>query len=396
MKSKKKLIKDNLLLYITISIFVLFLPLKNICALEYKGVGGRPAYPRKNNPRTQSIFIHTIYPSDKIKDAIKVINNSDETKSLLLYPVDSIISTGGAFACAQYVEPRKKVGSWIKLKKSRIILPPHSYKIIPFVINIPLGVDIGEHNGCLVIQENKKVKKNKKQGITLSLRTAIRVALTVPGKIKKELKIKDYNIKKLKNKKIILQPIIENTGNVSIDSDINVLVYDIWGNIADFHGGEFTILRDKEIKLNFKFKKPFFGGWFKSYYTSEYDGSINSEMGQKNQNNILKLKSKTINFFVLPSWLGFIIELLIILLLLFLLYVFYKYRKFKNWIKKDWINYKVQFGDNIQLLSDKFKIKWKTLAKANKIPPPYILKKGQNLKVPPQLPKNENINNYNK
>lgn len=31
-------------------------------AIEYGGFGGRPAYPRADNPRTESIFIHTLEP----------------------------------------------------------------------------------------------------------------------------------------------------------------------------------------------------------------------------------------------------------------------------------------------------------------------------------------------
>jgi hypothetical protein len=34
----------------------------SVSAIEYGGFGGRPAYPREDNARTESIFIHTLEP----------------------------------------------------------------------------------------------------------------------------------------------------------------------------------------------------------------------------------------------------------------------------------------------------------------------------------------------
>lgn len=33
-----------------------------VSAIEYGGFGGRPAFPREDNARTESIFIHTLDP----------------------------------------------------------------------------------------------------------------------------------------------------------------------------------------------------------------------------------------------------------------------------------------------------------------------------------------------
>lgn len=42
--------------------FALFLSSSVVYAIEYGGFGGRPAYPREDNARTESIFIHTLEP----------------------------------------------------------------------------------------------------------------------------------------------------------------------------------------------------------------------------------------------------------------------------------------------------------------------------------------------
>lgn len=37
-------------------------------AIEYGGSGGKPAYPRPDNKRTESIFIHTLEPGQEQKE----------------------------------------------------------------------------------------------------------------------------------------------------------------------------------------------------------------------------------------------------------------------------------------------------------------------------------------
>lgn len=127
-------------------------------AIEYGGFGGRPAFPRADNPRTESIFVHTLEPGAVQKEGVTVINNSTETKTVFVYAADSTPSTGGAFACKQFAEEQTDVGSWIKLEKNEIKLAAGSTQMIPFTITIPNNASVGEHNGCILIQE-KKIKK---------------------------------------------------------------------------------------------------------------------------------------------------------------------------------------------------------------------------------------------
>ncbi len=43
-------------------VFILLSTSFSVSAIEYGGFGGRPAYPREDNARTESIFIHTLEP----------------------------------------------------------------------------------------------------------------------------------------------------------------------------------------------------------------------------------------------------------------------------------------------------------------------------------------------
>lgn len=150
---------NNLWLRYGIAVFSMSIVASSF-AIEYGGFGGRPAYPRADNPRTESIFIHTLEPGAIQKEGITVINNSSEPKTVLVYAADSTPSTGGAFACKQFAEQQTDVGSWIKLEKTEIKLNAGSTQLIPFTITVPTNASVGEHNGCILIQE----KKTKKDG----------------------------------------------------------------------------------------------------------------------------------------------------------------------------------------------------------------------------------------
>src|SRR3990167_154914 len=157
-------------------------------AVEYGGFGGRPAYPRADNPRTESIFVHTLEPGDIQKEGILTVNNATEQKTMLVYAVDSTPSTGGAFACAQFSEAKKDVGAWITVKKSEVTLEPGTNELVPFSIHVPKNASVGEHNGCIVMQE-KKEKAEDGSGVSLSFRTGLRVAVTIPGELERKLEI---------------------------------------------------------------------------------------------------------------------------------------------------------------------------------------------------------------
>ena len=85
-------------------------------AVEYGGIGGRPAFPKDDVPRSKSIFIHTLEPGASTTDGLQVINNGDQTVTLAIYAADSVPSTDGGFACRQRSEPKNGSGKWINLE----------------------------------------------------------------------------------------------------------------------------------------------------------------------------------------------------------------------------------------------------------------------------------------
>ena len=89
------------------------------------------------------------------------------------------------------------MGSWIKIEKSEVKLPAGSTQLIPFTISVPANAGVGEHNGCILIQE-KKPKRDDQPGVNLSIRTGLRVAITIPGDIERKLEIAGFDYKRQK------------------------------------------------------------------------------------------------------------------------------------------------------------------------------------------------------
>ncbi|MES2986175.1 MAG: DUF916 domain-containing protein [Patescibacteria group bacterium] len=349
-------------------------------AVEYGGFGGKPAYPREDNSRTESIFIHTLAPGAVQKDGVLVVNNSTTPKTVIIYGADSTPSTGGAFACKQFSEEKKDVGTWIQLAKSEITLQPGTNQIVPFTISVPENVGVGEHNGCILIQE-KKAKVEGQAGASISIRTGLRVAIKVPGEIVRKLEVVGFTVDSDKGN-FLLKPAVKNTGNVSIDANIIVETKNIFGSVIFSHDGQYPILRGETSDWNFELKKPFWGGLYHSSFVVEYDESVEADVGVKTDKTLVRVEGDPTWFFSFPTFSALVIEILILLALVSGVFFLKLSKKRKKWIKKTWVWYEISAGDDIQTLSKHFDVSWKLLAKVNKLQPPYALKQGNKIKVP--------------
>jgi hypothetical protein len=351
-------------------------------AIEYGGFGGRPAYPREDNPRTESIFVHTLEPGQVQEEGIKVINNKSETKTLLVYAVDSVRSTDGAFACGQQTDPKSGVGSWIELEESEVTLESKTNKLVPFTISVPQNASAGEHNGCIIVQE-KKEDSGVESGMSLSFRTGIRVAITIPGELTRKIEIVDFVISKQEDGDFLLHPAVRNTGNVSVDANVKVATRYFFGLPFAEHGGRYPILRGDTSEWNFELKRPFWGGWYRSSVWAEYDEHAEAGVGVESGEGLTHLKGPSRWFFSFPKWPALLIELAVLAAILFLIRTFLRRRKVRASIRKDWVPYAVLPGESVNAIAERCGVSWKLLAKANKLRPPYALAPGREIKVPP-------------
>ena len=357
---------------ILVLVFILLLSLE-VFAIQYEGIGGKPAYPDPNDSKTWAVFVHILNPEETSSDGVLVVNDTNETKTLMIYSADSTSSTGGAFACKQLAEGKTEVGKWIKLEKNEVTLGPIKSEIIPFTITVPKHTESGEYNGCICIQE-KKPPKEQGGGIRLSTRMAVRVAITIPGNLVKKLTIDDFKISPNPTGGYFTTPYLKNEGNASVNADIKIITSYIFGLKLKEINSPRTIFRGEIGSWNYELEQPVLGGWYRTSLAVNYKGTDGRET----------LKGPTLTFFSMPTTTGWIIDICIFLIIFVAIFLFWLSKRRKKWIKEDWVEYKVRKGNTIKNLADKFKVSWKILAKVNKLKPPYELESGKKIKVPPK------------
>ena len=254
---------EKLFSKIIFSILILcgfFLVLQNIKAISYETLGGRPAYPDPNVEKSSAWFIYHLKPGESKEDGALIVNNSDKSRTVLIYPADGAVGSSGGFALKQLADQQQEVGTWVTLypddppeffqgifkKKDKKIsylcnteteqliedmqkegflkegsslkdddldslkkwcqgtklvkrkLKPQERVIIPFIFHVPQNVDVGEHTGGILIQKVGEDQTATVGGsaVKLTLRMGIRIYETVPGKIIKHLKLEKFSVKK--------------------------------------------------------------------------------------------------------------------------------------------------------------------------------------------------------
>ncbi len=351
-----------------------------VSAVEQGGLGGRPAHPRAGNTRSESIFIHTLDAGRQATDAVQVINNTSETKKVLVYAVDSQMSSGGAFACAQAADQPISVGKWIEISQKEVTLPAGSKQTVDFVIAVPKDTTPGEHNGCIVIQDTKQQVSPDSNGIVLSLRSAIRVAVTVPGDIQKGLVFTGLGFDRKANDKLVLTAALKNNGNVSLDTQLDVRLRSLIAFSVATTGGNFPVLGGSEGRFNFETGQPFWGGWYRLVATAKYNDDPNIALGQGRPTAAI---TKGTWVFLTPKPLAVVIELGVLLTLITAVSTYFVRRGHHKRAMRHATTHTVKSHENLHIIADHYHMSWKRLARINKLKPPFQLHAGQILTVMP-------------
>lgn len=366
-------------------IISLFATAQGAYAIDSGGIGGTPANPRPSNPRTQSIFIYDLNLGEQTSDGVRVSNTTTKQKTIIVYAVDSVVSSGGAFACAQKVEARKDVGAWISLAQDQITLEPQSSETVPFNVLVPARADVGEHDGCIVIQDvSADAPRQKQGGVVLSFRSAIRAVVTVPGKTYKKLSFTSLQVKNGEGGVHTLAPAAKNDGNVSIDTDIAVRthnVFDIFSLKAYKNGGTYPILPRSTASWNFDAPRAFWGGLYQASVTASFDPNTTTQLGEPTKTKAIVAGPSAL-YWAAPQPLAFAIEFMLILLVIGFVARILGNAKRRKQVATNWVHYKVKSGDTIKSIAARHAIDWQKLAQANKLKAPYDMAVGSDLKVP--------------
>lgn len=364
---------------LVVSLCIVSLGITSSVSAVSTDVGGKPARPDESIPRTKDIFIHTLANGSSKSDAVLLVNNTDEEKTLKLYVTDGVVTNTGALTCKQQSEETNQAGSWISLNTNEVTLSANSKKEVPFSIAVPEKASVGEHNACLVYQVKKQDVQEASGGVSVETRSATRVVVTVPGDLKKDLSVSKFDITTEKNTHLYAVD-VNNAGNVSADVVVSVNLKGFFGETVFEDSGQFPALPQEVLNVSYRSDElPFFGGFYKATVEIAYDKrpenfGVNIE---DRQNTVTYVESK--NVFILPD--PIVIAATVLLLFTLLIWRVYAVARKKK-IKHTWGVYTVKEDDTLQSVADKFDTSWKRLARANKLKAPYVLNSGSALRVP--------------
>lgn len=348
-----------------------WLPMDIACAVSGDGLIAYPTTTDPENELSQTWFIYGLPAGGSKKDSLTLKNDSDQEASISLYAVDSTTNNMGEFALENESDSRDQIGRWITLESSHLILKPQEERQVGFTISIPQDAPVGETSGGIIIQKDlTEAQKNTTSGFVISTRIGIRVYETVPGDILRGAGFQDAGIGYDKADGTYVYTVtIRNEGNVSLESTVRLRLEDmLFGRQGKDLEQKILIPRGEEQKVAFTIDDDIFGR-FEATATVEYakvDGS--QEMIST---------PAPLYFFAYPH--GLISGLVILLLFNLFLIAIRRLRKASE--KRYYADYRVQDGDNLGILSERFGIGWKKIIKLNGLKPPYQLEKGQLLRL---------------
>lgn len=372
--------KRKLHAFLAVGLASTLLVLPSVSAVENSGVGGKPAFPRENNTRSTSIFVHELKPGESVRDGVEVINNTDQPKTVEVYPTDSLVASGGAFSCEQKADTLDYEGKWITLDKSVVELKPNGSEVVGFTITVPENATVGEHNACIAFSAVEAPKESGVNGVQLSFRSAIRVAITIPGEITKALtfeSIESY----LKGDKIIITEQVRNSGNVSLDTELKTNLLGVPFGSFGATGGEFVVLPTQTVELNLEMKRPIWGGLYRIAATASYSDDTSLSLGEAGGTRNEVTRSK---YVILPPTTPIILLYLLIAALVgaFLHRHNKKYKQMEL-LKGSALSVTTKKQDTLESLAVTYDTNWKDIAKLNELKAPYTLEKNQLLLIVP-------------
>ena len=380
----KKLYKN---IFVGVSISLMFgasglLILPAFAQSSSGGIGGRTTNIDPENPRTQSIFIYTMKHDEQTRDAILVANHTDEEKTILLSSVDGVVTNTGAYTCKQESEPVIGMGGWLKLDKDEVTLPAGGEEKVGFTVTVPANADVGEHNGCIAMQVDQ-APAEATGGVRLHMRQAVRTVLTIPGELKRDLTISQFEVNKDNAGFPGYLMSVKNVGNVSADVDMRVRVKNSFGNEVFVTGGEYPVIPNETLTQNFNSGfRPMFGGWLTAEPSIRYDKRLGI-FGTQDQSAEFETKQgEVVKFFLWPTMLGWtIIATALIGVILLVSWVIVSRNKDRE-LRKNLAKYTVKAGDTIESLARAKGRSWQDVAKINNLKAPYALSEGQEIILP--------------
>lgn len=352
-----------------------------LSAVSGGSIGGRPAHPDPNNPRTQSIFIMSLTPGASKTDAVTVMNSSTDRQNVKIYAVDGVMTDTGAYSCRQDAEARADIGKWTTVEQSMITLDAGQKQDVNFTVSMPDSADVGEHNGCIVFQGSDGAEGEQTGNVRVRMRQAIRVVATVPGDLHRDISIISSGTT-YRDHRLMHEMKLRNTGNVSADVDAKVTMKTLFGSEIYTNGGGYPVIANQQLNLSFEqAEAPLFGGWYTVEMILKYDKRAGT-FGTDDAAQLVSKSAGTKTIFLWPTTAGWTIIFVLLAATAFAVVRLIRKRHAEHDLHENGHKHTVKKAETVQSIAAQYGMSWKSFVRVNHIKPPYVLEPGAIVHVP--------------
>ncbi|MFB6842369.1 WxL protein peptidoglycan domain-containing protein [Streptomyces sp. NPDC056361] len=196
--------------------------------------GVQPSGPRKPDQRPH--FSYGVTGGAGIRDRIALWNYGSRPLTLDVYASDAVNTVDGGFDLLPAGTEPTDAGSWIKLAKNKVTIPPKGRVIVPFTLTVPSKATPGDHTGGIVASLSGTGKDARGNQVRLDQRVGARVYLRVAGTIRPELTVDgvraEYHgsLNPFATGRATVTYTVRNTGNVRLGARQAVRVNGLFGS----------------------------------------------------------------------------------------------------------------------------------------------------------------------
>ncbi|MFI5764226.1 WxL protein peptidoglycan domain-containing protein [Streptomyces sp. NPDC051563] len=204
--------------------------------------GVQPAGPK--GPDARPHFSYGVTGGATTRDRIAVWNYGEEPLTLAVYASDAVNTLDGGFDLLPAGRAPKDAGSWIKLEKDTVTVPPKGNVIVPFTVTVPREVTPGDHTGGIVASLAAGAQDGQGNKVKLDQRVGARVYVRAAGTLTPRLEVQQVaatyagSANPFSEGSATVTYTLRNTGNVRLGARQAVRVNGLFGTSVTADGAK--------------------------------------------------------------------------------------------------------------------------------------------------------------
>lgn len=327
---------------------------------------------------TRSWFVYTLDRGQSQRDTVVINNHSDESAEIVIEALDAISTDDGSYGLVSSPVDNQHIGKWVTLDRERVVLGSGKSAEVGFTIRIPADASVGEHNGGIVIHQ-ERTQPASGSSINVQTRVAARVYVTVPGVVEREIEF-DRVSHRFEDGKLCFTIEAHNKSNVKLEPSLDIRLTGLLGSTKHTEENVGTFLAGKEMKIERMWPKSTPKIGYYRVHLTLHTWAIEQTLSDGTTSQLPDVTFE----YTFGFWVGspLIVWGIVIILLGWLAYRVWAYLWDRNKYRTNFKLHTAKKDETIVRIAELTKVKPQYLIKINSIGWPYIVNRGDKILVP--------------